>query len=355
MTKKGKNNPQQRVARQGARPADDLPEHKLGDTPVPPWEMPSPAQKQAARPVRDALTEALEEIESEEDAERVVETLEAAVGERPAEEVLAGEPKETVDEAARDVERAAHEAAPREPRGAKPARVLAQTARAVEVTEGTDREALAEAAQEVFGHEQLGVEQTWYDRRRDMLRKALLRRMKPLQALDADLFIRINHLPHTRFLNGIFYFITFIWNGGAAWYALMIASVVRQRRMDWHMLRASALPLTIATALVEFPIKSLFRRRRPFISVVRAIVVGMKPGTWSFPSGHAASAFAGAWLLRQHFPRMTPLLYVMASLVGFSRVYLGDHYPGDVVSGSLAGHIFAAFFGRLFGHRKKRG
>jgi len=117
--------------------------------------------------------------------------------------------------------------------------------------------------------------------------------------------------------------------------------------------RASAVPLTIATALVEFPIKRFFRRRRPFIDIVRAIVVGKKPGTWSFPSGHSASAFAGAWLLRQHFPGLTPLLYLLAGLVGFSRIYLGDHYPGDVLSGSLLGHLFALVFGRLLGHRRR--
>jgi membrane-associated phospholipid phosphatase len=349
MTRKITETPRQPEQAATAANHDELPEHQLGDTPTPPWEMPTPEQKKAARPVRTALTEALEEIETEADADRVIETLEGALGEIPAEDITGRIPPRPVEEAARSVERAGLA-----PGSSKTARVLAETARAIESTEGTDREALAEATQEVFGHEQLGVTQTWYDRRRELLRNALLKRLAPWQALDTDLFIRINHLPHTRFLNGIFYFITLIYHGGAAWYALMAASMLKRRKIDWHMVRASAIPLTIATALVEFPIKSLFRRRRPFISVVRAIVVGMKPGTWSFPSGHAATAFAGAWLLRQHYPRMTPLLYVVASLVGFSRVYLGDHYPGDVVSGSLAGHVFAVIFGRWFGHKRRK-
>jgi len=92
---------------------------------------------------------------------------------------------------------------------------------------------------------------------------------------------------------------------------------------------------------VEFPIKYYFRRRRPFIDLVQAIAVGKKPGTYSFPSGHSAASFAGAWLLCRHYPRLAPLWYSVAALVGFSRVYLGAHYPGDVLSGAVLGTLLA--------------
>lgn len=101
-------------------------------------------------------------------------------------------------------------------------------------------------------------------------------------------------------------------------------------------------PCTIgATAIVEYPIKGIFRRRRPFVDVIRAVVVGKKPGSWSFPSGHTASSFAAATALASVWPRMSPLFLLVAGGVGMSRVYAGAHYPGDVLSGAFLGTTLA--------------
>ena len=53
------------------------------------------------------------------------------------------------------------------------------------------------------------------------------------------------------------------------------------------------------------------------------------------------AAFAGAWLLTRHYPQLAPAWYAIAALVGFSRIYLGAHYPGDVLSGALSGTAIA--------------
>jgi undecaprenyl-diphosphatase len=324
--------------------SNDPPEQKLGDTPVPPWEMPTPEEKKEAEPVRRALKDAVKKVDSQDKADKVIKDLEEAAADRTEAEVEETEPPvETPTEAAQKVQAAAKSA----PKAKKTADVLEETARVLAASKERPKEVVSEAVQEVLNPEQQGAEPTVKDaRRREYLRQAVLKRLKPLDALDANLFLAINHLPHTHLLNGFFYGITLAWQGAAVWYAEMAVRALLKRRHTRKIVRFMALPLTITGLLVELPIKSFFRRRRPFITIIQAIVIGKKPGTWSFPSGHAAGAFAGAWLLNQRYPRGSLLRYIFASLVGFSRIYLGDHYPGDVASGSLIGLLFAMFFNR---------
>jgi undecaprenyl-diphosphatase len=169
-------------------------------------------------------------------------------------------------------------------------------------------------------------------------------RLKPLDALDAAVFLRINHLPHPKLLDRFFYWLSFLMTGGHAWVLLLLLRSSLDRRRGFRELLHVAPALYLATFTVEGPIKAFCRRGRPFISIIRAIVIGRKPGSFSFPSGHSAAAFAGASLLRRVDSRMASLAYVVSALVAFSRVYLGAHYPGDVISGSLAGTVLAGLY-----------
>ena len=63
----------------------------------------------------------------------------------------------------------------------------------------------------------------------------------------------------------------------------------------------------------------------------------------SFPSGHTSVSFALAFTLSAHFPALRPFLLTLAALVGFGRVYLGSHYPSDVVAGAVTG-VLASYF-----------
>jgi undecaprenyl-diphosphatase len=332
-----------------SKPANP-PEQKLGDTPVPPWEMPTPEEKKDAKPIRRALKEAVSKVDSPEKAEDVIDNLEATVADQTIKDVEQTQPPPaTPASAARQVEKAA-KAAPDEKKTEK---VLKTTARVLATGDKHQREVVSEAVQEVLNPQQQGAAPTAAnEQEREYLRQAVLKRLKPLDALDANLFLFINHLPHTRLLNTVFYSLTVAFNGATFWYLSLLIAALRNRRRTGELIREVVIPLTITTALVEFPIKSYFRRKRPFITIIQAIVIGKKPGTWSFPSGHSAAAFSGAWLLNNTFPRRWGLRYVLASLVAFSRVYLGDHYPGDVTSGSLLGLLFSMLFRKLLSRRK---
>lgn len=309
----------------------------LDDTPNLLGDDVSPEMKEKVEPAKEAVKKKLREIETPEQARRVAEKLIATGDDTTELDIRAQQLRE---DDTQQPEKAI-QATATEPGPEQAAEVLIEAARQMAGTSGEVRAALEQAIQEATNPEQVGGEYAAVQRPLDMLRDEILHRMKPLQALDARVFLTINHMPHTPLSNKFMSAVTDIMNGGFGWVlGLLIASVLDKPRGP-RALHSVVPPLWFATMTVEFPIKRYFRRRRPFIDVVQAIAVGRKPGTYSFPSGHSAAAFAGAWLLRRHYPELTPLWYAIASLVGFTRIYLGAHYPGDVVSGAVSGTIIA--------------
>jgi undecaprenyl-diphosphatase len=109
--------------------------------------------------------------------------------------------------------------------------------------------------------------------------------------------------------------------------------------------RWGVLALTvIAIALADWSsmgLKSLINRPRPPLRYPEPKTLVPLPHDASFPSGHAATSFAAATMLSFAFPRLAPLLYVLAAAVAFSRVYVGVHYPLDVVGGAALGVLIA--------------
>jgi membrane-associated phospholipid phosphatase len=105
------------------------------------------------------------------------------------------------------------------------------------------------------------------------------------------------------------------------------------RRLE-HAVRIAA-ALGVESALVNGPVKSLFRRHRPAWEQERPLRL-RRPRTSSFPSGHASAAMMAATLLAEDDP-LAPLYYVLAAVVASSRVYVKIHHPSDVVAGALLG------------------
>jgi undecaprenyl-diphosphatase len=332
------------------RPAGPLPKHPSGDARTAPWEKPEPEEKAKAEPVRRTLDQATAQVDSPEKANRVAERLEELAGSATTGEVeQASQPEkpgkvtDKVAESSQRIEQAAKSAPP----GEKAANGITQAAKEIIASPGREQAALSEATQETLNPEQQGAPGDVHPKQREYLRQAVIKRMKPLDALDAELFLSINHLPHNRWLNGFFSFFTFTFRAGLGWYLIMALAILADPRRGIRAAHRTILPLSVASSLVEYPVKAFFRRRRPFIDFLQAIVIGKKPGSWSFPSGHAASAFAGAWLLSRSFPSQRLALFLLAGLVAFSRIYLGDHYPGDVASGALSGMAIAEIVRRV--------
>jgi undecaprenyl-diphosphatase len=93
---------------------------------------------------------------------------------------------------------------------------------------------------------------------------------------------------------------------------------------------------TLAADGVSFLLKDATHRPRPFVAH-HEIHPLYAVHSSSFPAGHAATAFAGATVLAYVARRAAPVLFLVAALIGFSRVYVGDHYPTDVLAGAAVG------------------
>lgn len=120
---------------------------------------------------------------------------------------------------------------------------------------------------------------------------------------------------------------------GALWLALAAIGALAGGRRGRSAAQQGLLALGFTSATVNGPLKLLFGRVRP--TPHRAI--HRKPRTASFPSGHSASAFAFATAATREAPAAGPLLVPLAATVAYSRVYLGYHYPSDVVIGGALG------------------
>jgi len=88
--------------------------------------------------------------------------------------------------------------------------------------------------------------------------------------------------------------------------------------------------------------KYLFDRARPFIWDTEIAPLIKTPSSSSFPSGHSATAAAGALTLSVLYPPFAPALVLAGALVVLSRVYLGVHFPFDVLAGVAIGTLTAA-------------
>ena len=122
--------------------------------------------------------------------------------------------------------------------------------------------------------------------------------------------------------------------------------------------RMRGLALVLATALAvsisDFlgaTLKELIARDRPCHVLSHVKDIANCSNSFSFPSNHAVNSFTFATIVTLAYKNLTFLLYVSALLIGYSRIYLGVHYPTDVLSGALLG-ILIGFLGYKYFYLK---
>jgi undecaprenyl-diphosphatase len=160
--------------------------------------------------------------------------------------------------------------------------------------------------------------------------------MNVLTGTDTLLFHAVNGLPHPVLADTFAGTLSGLASWGLLWLFIAAVIILREEKRDhWFFL-----PLTTAIGwawcLAELVVKPIFGRIRP-VYASGTIVVPPVPSGYSFPSTHATIAFAAAYVIASRDRRLRLPMYLLAALVALSRVYLGHHYPSDVVVGAVLG------------------
>jgi undecaprenyl-diphosphatase len=157
--------------------------------------------------------------------------------------------------------------------------------------------------------------------------------------LDRSLFRAIFGLKWPP-LTAVMRWFTVAGTAGALW-GFIAAGAFLATGLQLGNLIVPWLAISLSWALAEGT-KHLFDRARPFIYDTSVAPLIKTPSSSSFPSGHSATAAAGSLTLAALYPVLIPALLPAAVLTILSRVYLGVHYPLDVLAGSTIGVVTAS-------------
>ena len=179
--------------------------------------------------------------------------------------------------------------------------------------------------------------------------------MEALSTIDTDLFLFLNGL-HTSWLDKIMIAVTQMW----VWiplYLLLIYWIVKQYgKRCWWVFLAVGIVVLCSDQLSAHVCKPLFHRLRPCYNADLQDLIylpkGMAGGKYGFVSSHAANTFAIAAFLTSALHKnrnwVGVVLYLWAFISSYSRIYLGFHYPGDIICGVLLGILVGLILWKVF-------
>ena len=164
--------------------------------------------------------------------------------------------------------------------------------------------------------------------------------LEALLNLDGGILLIIQEYIRNPILNPIVVFITSLGDEGLIWIVATILLLIPKKTRKIGVM--SALALLGSLIINNNIIKNIVARPRPYARLEDLTILIPKPGEYSFPSGHTSSSFAAGVVFFRNLPKKwgVPAL-VLAILIGLSRMYVGVHYPTDVLAGMIVGTLLA--------------
>ena len=164
--------------------------------------------------------------------------------------------------------------------------------------------------------------------------------LETLLNLDIGFLLFLQESVRNPILNSIMIFVTSLGNGGMIWIVATVLLMIPKKTRKVGI--TSAVALLLSLIINNNIIKNTVQRPRPFATFKELQIIVPIPSEFSFPSGHTASSFAAASVFFRQLPKKLGLpSVILAGIIGFSRLYVGVHYPTDVIAGVIMGILLS--------------